>query len=388
MMRLLVLLAACAVALPAMAAPDCSCEHYDVLQQELENAVKLRDAHRAKADEMERRQQAGESPGTLKREYSGWESDASKGAGAGVVATTGSKQEAIGYVPRGAAVIDQISGWTSPTTRNGYTTDEYDAAKAHAIEDTYKKDGKDLCDFADEAAVRKSAEATSVCSGISKVLVDHEESHRATCRRMGYIAFFMRSAAELARDEVKAYDQQIVALEQAIAKSLKGAELQFEDETKSTWSAQMMNFRYAFATAPMRGAIPENDGKSWKVGLKGVHRMTPESIVIMGKSCSMTSFSRDVEVSVNASGKQASVAFTTFGKTPPSRISCPGGLRGGSPGVGAESGQEGYSMPLKLASDYAEDLSKSKMAAAARGVAKVSGTYRAKLSIICPPAPK
>ena len=388
MQRLLVLLIACAAATTVAAAPDCACSHFDALQQELDNAIELRNRHQTKAEEMERREKTGDGKLALKAEYDAWERDVAKGAGAGIVATTASTQTAIGYVPRGMSELDHIRGWSTPITRNGYTTDEYDAAKAKAIEDRFKREGKDLCDFTDEAAVVNGAENTAICAGVGAILVAHEQSHRETCRRMGFIAFYNRSAAELARDEVAAYERQIAALQKELAKSLKGAELQFEDETKATWSAQMMSFRYAFTITQTRGAIPENDGKSWKVGLKGTHRMTPESIVIMGKSCTMTSFSRDVEIAVSASGKQASIDFTRFGKTPPSRMSCPGGLRGGSPGVGAESGQEGYTMPLKLASEHSEDLSKSKMADAARGVAKVSGTYRSKLSIVCPAAPK
>jgi hypothetical protein len=240
---------------------DCSCKDFDKLQQELENAVTLRDRHQAKADEMEKRLKAGESMSKLRDEYKSWEEDTSKGAGAGIVATVPGQSAAIQYVTRGDKIT--LEGWSSPVTKDGYTTNQYDTKKAHVIEEAYKKRGEDLCDFAEPEKIRQGAEKTSFCKAVRDITIAHEENHRKTCQKMGYIAFFLRSPVEIARDEVNAYNQQIAALEKEIGKALKGAEIQFESSSTLTYSAQMVNFQYSHTVAPTSGKIPENDGRLW-----------------------------------------------------------------------------------------------------------------------------
>lgn len=106
-------------ATPALAGPDCGCEQFDSLQQELDNAIKLRDRHRAKAEEMERRERAGESASRLREAYSNWEKNPRDGAGASLVATTASQQAAINFAPRGARLIENgtLSGWSKTVQR-------------------------------------------------------------------------------------------------------------------------------------------------------------------------------------------------------------------------------------------------------------------------------
>lgn len=362
---------------------DCSCKDFDKLQQELENAVTLRNRHQAKADEMEQRLKAGESISKLRDEYKRWEEDTSKGAGAGIVATVPGQSAAIQYVARGDKIT--LEGWSSPVEKNGYTTNEYDAKKAHAIEEAYKKRGEDLCDFSDPDKIRQGAEETSFCKAVRDVTIAHENNHRKTCQAMGYIAFFLRSPVEIARDEVNAYNKQIEAIEKEIGKALKGAEIQFESSSKLTYSAQMVNFQYSHTVAPTKGKIPDNDGKTWSVNLKGAHKTVADKISIAGMSCSMPSFTRDVDLSVAATGKQATITFKSFAPTNVS-IKCPhgGGSSGG--GMGSDRSGESHVMPLKLSSSHSEDASKSKVAEMLKGQVKVSGTIQSKLNIICPPA--
>jgi hypothetical protein len=194
---------------------ECSCKDLDKLKQELENAIKLRDRHQAKADEMERRLKAGEPLSILSGEYKRWEEDTANGAGAGIVATMPGRSTAIQFVTRGDKIIGTLTGWTSQVIVEGQPRDQYDAKKAHAIEAAYKKRGEDLCDFAEPEKIRKAAENSSF---------GHEENHRKTCQRMGYIAFFFRSPVEVARDEVNAYSKQVTALENEIGKVLRGAD--------------------------------------------------------------------------------------------------------------------------------------------------------------------
>ena len=120
---------------------DCSCQDFDKLQQELQNAVTLRDRHAAKAEELDRRLKAGESMDRLRDEYRQWEGDTRNGAGAGLVATVPGQSEAISFATRGDKIAANLDGWSSPVERAGYVRNEYDAAKAHAIEEAYRKKG-------------------------------------------------------------------------------------------------------------------------------------------------------------------------------------------------------------------------------------------------------
>jgi hypothetical protein len=367
---------------------DCSCKDFDKLQQELENAVTLRDRHQAKADEMEQRLNKGESKDEIAKDYENWEKHI---AGNGIVSTTTSDSVAIQYIPHGDAIniMKQISGWTSPVTKLGYTMDQYDATKAHAIEKDYKEKNpkKDLCDFENPEAVKSGAEGTSFCKAVRDILIAHENNHQKTCQTMGYIAFWGRSIDEVARDEVNAYNKQIEALEKEIAKSLKGAEIQFESSSTLNYSAQMVNFQYSHTVAPTKGKIPDNDGKTWSVNLKGAHKTVADKISIGGMSCSMPTFTRDVDLSVAASGKQATITFISFAPTKVG-IKCPYGSGGSGAGMSPDQSGESHVMPLKLSSSHSEDASKSRAAEMLKGTMKVSGTVQSKLSIICPQANK
>lgn len=367
--------------------PDCTCQDFDKLQQELANAVTLRDRHQAKADEMARRLEQGASKGDIAKDYENWEKNV---AGQGIIATTPGTAAAIQYVPHGAAinVMNQLHGWTSPVTKQGYTTDEYDAEKAHALEAKYKKEhnGKDLCDFSEPEKIRKAAEETSFCKGVRDILIAHEENHQKTCQSMGFIAFWNRTVVEVARDEVNAYNKQIEALEKAIGKSLKGAEIQFESSSKVVYSAQMVTFQYSHIIAPTTGKIPDNDGKTWSVNLKAKHKTVAEKISIAGMSCTMPTFTRDVDMSIAASGKQATIAFNSFGPAPAVSMKCPRGRGMGGGGPGPDRSNESYTMPLKLSSSHSEDASKSKAAEMLKGKMNISGMTQSKLSIICPQA--
>jgi hypothetical protein len=365
---------------------DCSCTDFDKLQQELENAVTLRDRHQAKADEMERRLKAGESMDHLKAEYKSWEEDTSKGAGAGIVATVPGQSVAIQYVSLGDKIT--LEGWSSPVTKDGYTTNQYDAKKAHDVEENFRKNnkGKDLCDFSEPEKISQGAEKTGFCKAVRDIIIAHEENHRKTCLNMGYVAFFLRSPVEIARDEVNAYNKQIEALEKEIGKALKGAEAQFESSSTMSFSAQVVNFQFSHTVPPIKGKIPDNDGKTWSVNLKGTHKSVADKILMAGMSCSMPSFTRDIDLSVAASGKQTTITFNSFGPQPKITMKCPNGGHGSSLGGGSDRSGESFVMPLKLSSSHSEDAAKSKIADMLRGAMKVSGTIQSKLTIICPPA--
>jgi hypothetical protein len=379
-------LAATLACLPLLAQaelPECKCTDFDKLQQERDTAQTLRDRHAAKAKEIAADKAAGQSIQTINQGYSDWEKPgAAHGAAEGVPGAT-----AIEFTPRGKALMENnhITGWTSRVEKNGYSTDVYDAAKAHAIEEGFRQRGQDLCDFADEAKVIEQANKTSACKGISDTVVQHEKRHQATCRKLGFIKFYLRDAEALAQDEVASYDAQIAALNKLIAKALKGAELEFQDSAKLTYDvAHMATYRYSISTAAARGRIPDNDGTSWTVPIKSKHTVVADEIRIANMKCTAPPVSRDVGIEVKASGKNAGISFKAFGQTTPFGIKCPKGGSGMASG-GPDVGSEQVTMPLKLSSSYTEDVALSKVAAMLAGTGMtVTGSYTAKLNIICP----
>lgn len=368
----------------------CVCTDLDTLQQELENAITLRDRHKAKADELERRLKENVSETRLKEEYSAWEADVEKGAGAGIVSTapkgSGKAVKAISYTPRGSTMLGELPQWWKAVTENGYSRDRLDPEAARKIEADYRKRGIDLCDFAE--AVRPSAEASSACKGIEDALVEHEEVHRKTCSDMGFFAFLYRTPDQLARDEVRAYDRQIASLRKLISNALKGAEVAYEDSSNVTYSGQMLTMQFTTSVKNARGKIPDHEDGTWNVTLTGVHTMAPGKMTIpMGGSCKMGPITRSVDMDVSAKGKTSTIRFTSFGKTSTISNRCEIGGRGagGSAVGGPSAGSGDVELPLRLSASRTQDLSKNELAATMKGVMTVSGTHTANLNIICPP---
>lgn len=363
----------------------CACSDLEALQQEIENARTLRDRHAAKAAEIADAMARGAGRDRLASDYAAWEKGA---AGAGIVPTAGDGSvPAISYVPAGVAEVgvsihyEDYQSWT--TAADGREVMRVDPAKAKALEERLRKQGKDLCEFSDLDAVRRGAAATSPCREVEQLVLRHEEHHRDTCRKMGFFAFFERTPDQLAADEVAAYDAQLAALRKLLGKALNGAAVQYEDTSHVTYSGSMFNFKYVFTTEPTRAEVPSSEDGSWTADLKGLHRTRAEFINIAGMSCSMTPFSRDVEMKISTDGKTANVTFVKFGPTGKIALKCPKGGGGGGTATPDRAG-ETVSLPLKLTSTRSDDVAKSPLAAMAAGVAKVTGSTETKLQIICP----
>lgn len=209
--------------------PACRCENIKALQQELANALTLRDRHAAKAAELSQRygdRPAGEKLAEARKDYRAFETGSGPGSAAqGLKQVAAGQAQAINYVPRGQALQeaharDERKGIPLAETWTADGRPEPDLEARRRIEEEYRKKGEDLCDHQDRAAVEKSAAAGAACGGAARALVAHEDSHQATCRRMGYYAFVNRSPAELARDEVAAYEGHVGALAAEIRRLL------------------------------------------------------------------------------------------------------------------------------------------------------------------------
>lgn len=211
-----------AASVPAPAGQTaCGCEQIAQLQQELRNALQLRDRHAAMATQLAGKYgdaPRGEALRDARTAYLAFETgDGAGSAASGIVRTMANAPPAISYIPRGQKLQQDHArdDRLGIPTAERWTADgrpEPDLDLRRKIEAEQRAAGNDLCEFENRAAIDQSATAGAVCLGIARAVVAHEDIHRATCRRMGYYAFAERSPIGLAQDEVGAYDTQIKML--------------------------------------------------------------------------------------------------------------------------------------------------------------------------------
>lgn len=232
--------AACVMALaliivtprPALAGA-CSCQHIDALKAEISRALTLRNRHAAKRDELIK--QLGDNPTrstimAAKRAYLAYEEGSGPGtASEGLPEVERDAPASVKYRPRGAALLEAHSA----DDRTGIPLYEdfppggdrqvKDLKKRKAEEEKWRKRKKDLCDFSDEEAVKKSTAAGAACDGIARAAFVHEQTHRATCQRMGFYAFWDldRRPDDFAADEVRAYEAELAVLSAEMDRVLK-----------------------------------------------------------------------------------------------------------------------------------------------------------------------
>jgi hypothetical protein len=209
----------------------CSCEHVSALKTEIARALQLRDRHAAKRDEIIKKLGANPQYSAVlaaKEDYLRFETGSGPGSAAeGLPPVASDAPQAVQYTPRGAALLEAHAA----DSRNGIPLyDDFppggdtrvkDVKKRKAEEDKWKKAKKDLCDFKDEKAVKESTAAGAACDGIARAALVHEQTHRATCQKMGFYAFWERGPADLAADEVRAYEAELAVLSSEMARVLK-----------------------------------------------------------------------------------------------------------------------------------------------------------------------
>ncbi|MCA0399783.1 MAG: hypothetical protein LCH38_03100 [Proteobacteria bacterium] len=222
-------------------APACSCENIAALQQELAVALALMDKHAAKARELRERYGAspkGDELAEARRNYARFENPPAAGekpapgsARDGLPPAPENSPAQVAFVPRGQKLFeahardnrnnpDSLAGIPEGVKYTPVGQPVPDTEQRKAIEDKFRKAGKDLCDHADEAATRAAMASGGACIGITRSLATHEASHQQTCRAMGYYAFMDRHPAQLADDEVRAYKAQVDALANEIRRIL------------------------------------------------------------------------------------------------------------------------------------------------------------------------
>ena len=209
----------------------CSCQHVSALKQEIARVLLLRDRHAAKRDQITKRLGANPDYSAVlaaKEDYLRFETGSGPGSAAeGLPPVAKDAPQAVQYTPRGAALLEEHSkgeGKGIPLYDDfppGGDTRVKDVKKRKAEEDKWKKAKKDLCDFEDEKAVKETTAAGAACDGIARAALVHEQTHRATCRKMGFYAFWERGPADLAADEVRAYEAELAVLSSEMARVLK-----------------------------------------------------------------------------------------------------------------------------------------------------------------------
>jgi hypothetical protein len=206
----------------APALPACACRNVKDLQKELALAISLKVKFKTKAAEL--REKYGEKPSSYdlaaaRRDFQDFTSAPTEGrAPAEGSARSGlSNSSAIEFRTVGAALR-----WTAANQGSGGIPEAMvwdkqdrrvpDLQLRKKIEEQYSKAGKNLCDYENVAALDKATQEGSACAGIARALRIHEDSHQATCKRLGFYAFSERLPLDLANDEVDAYEAQIKAL--------------------------------------------------------------------------------------------------------------------------------------------------------------------------------
>lgn len=235
-LRLLPIVALFALpAAPAAFAADCTCETLDALQNELKIALTLRDRHRDKARQL--RDTYGDPPkdeniSASRRDYHAFEDVPENGpvppghVSEGLPRPTPGAPQAVKYVPRGTKLREMgqrnvPGGIESPVKVTPIGQEIPDVEARQRIEKAFRDRKQDLCDHEDEAGFKRAMASGSVCGAVTRALEVHEDTHRQTCRRMGFYGFADRYPAAMADDEVKAYQAQIDVLAADIRRILK-----------------------------------------------------------------------------------------------------------------------------------------------------------------------
>lgn len=245
-------------------AAECKCENLKALQNELKIALLLHGKFAAKAEAM--RAAYGENPkgsdlSAARRDYESFAGPPAPGvqpaAGSardGLPRATPGAPGQIAFVPRGAELRRQHAN----DERTGITEaikvtpiGEYipDVDRRRAIEQDFVRRRQDLCDHQDEAAVKASMAAGSVCAGIANALRIHEDTHQRTCRRMGFYAFNERGPVQLLDDEVLAYKAQIDALANEIRRILRQARTRITSGAAGADAASLLTIETRCAVA-------------------------------------------------------------------------------------------------------------------------------------------
>ena len=331
---------------------DCDCSHLEVLTIELKNALLLQKNFRSKIPEL--RAMNGESATMDLQKYAATE-------------VRNGLEDVPGY--KGAGQVD------------------YEPHGSELSDPAHPKAGETnetLCRMSNSAQANfDAAKKATACNGIAKALQAHEDVHRNSCLRRGFMQFFLMHGADRAQEEVDAYEAQIQVLRAEIERILQNATIKFDMKTRTE-----------YASNPVFSAVIINSASEVKVaraGTTGDFRLdgqgTQETTVAIEGNCQVKTkmpITLPARASLEIDGKDAIIRYATEGTFPSIGMDCQ------VPGMGQGTGM---SMPvpvtpskipvirmrLRDGSEVTEDLSQSeaaKILAGGGAVLKGTGTIR------------
>lgn len=334
---------------------QCNCSHLEVLQLELRNAQKLQQAFRNKISHL-RSLSHEQSMQELKR-FS--ETDARSGL-----------ESLPNY--KGAAEVDYVASGDNL----------YDPTKPPA-----NATNESLCRMSPDSELSlQTAMQKAACDGIGNSIKAHEDVHKSSCMRRGYVNFFKMGGADRAQDEVDAYGAQINALKAEIAQVLERAQLTIVSDV-NTLTTVPPNPLYQSIKVDNRSEIPATrvSGSNDRFVFEGQAPQTTDVSVQGNCTVSGVPFTIPAKVTIDTDGQTANVKYELVGTMPTI------GMRCTIPGMGSGSGMSVpvpmnagkipiATFPLKDGAEKVSDMAQSDAAKMmASGGVKLTGTATIRL---------
>jgi hypothetical protein len=366
----LALLAAAPAA--AQSTQDCDCRHLTDLQRELSNAIKLRDFFQRSVAELRTHGPSASQIAFQQVAQSAWRLSQAEG----------SERHEPNVLSSfyGSDVSPDLFGEQTPERR------------AQLCQPTANM-RRDL-----DQAMR----ATS-CRGIAEALRRHEQHHVDACiaservegtrRFVGYEAWIKQTGAELAEQEVAAYEAQIAALRQAIVDAVGRSNFALEgDATQVMTIPQNPLYRSITMTTRTRVELRRSGGsQDGRFQLEGEGSHTVNG-TIQGR-CRYTGsipYTLTGRAELTSDGTRAEVVYSVSGTVPAFGVQCdvPGAGRVGTSGGPTPAGGDlpgRFSLPLRDGGEWRENAAQGEVARMLAG-AGVSVSGEARMRLICRPA--
>jgi hypothetical protein len=333
---------------------QCSCRNLESLQQELENAL-----YEAKffADMAEQLKQREDELTEAKKDPTNPDS------GLDVFMTSSNLRQAImnGFSLPHLPAKD----YTGPATVNmTYGSCEQPQSQLDAM-----RDG-------------------SQCKDIADITLRHEELHRALCNSMGATAYWDRMPSAIAVEEAERYRQQADEMRAALKLVIDMGTMTVEARMEPRIAGPQFDVTYSYVTASTElGGKSSPGSDTWTLNGKGNQAGKIKQARLAGMTCTSSGqLNDDVDFVMQTDGLSMSLDSTSKGKPGDLYLRCKKGF-GMSMRPKGETGQGQIfsSLPMRLETEYSLDVKTMPFAQViAQGGMSVSGSYVAKVKLICP----
>lgn len=135
---------------------------------------------------------------------------------------------------------------------------EPDQALRKSVEDKFRKAKQDLCDFADEAAMKSAMQKNKMCSGMNAGATAEIAAQQDACRASGFYSFSERSPAQRAEDKANAYKARVDAIQNDIRRIIKRTDVKMDNDTSNEDPRSLLSLQFTCALAlSVSGQIDE-----------------------------------------------------------------------------------------------------------------------------------